>query len=73
MFFCDLDRRTNPLSLIPGGFVVAVRGKNNRVVNYPNVKNTKMYIDKALEEGALEAWVVGKNEDFDFNRFEAED
>jgi len=72
-FFCDIDYRTNELSQKPGGFVVQVTRQDGKRISYPNVKNPKMYIEVALRSGAKEAHVIGRNGDFDFNKFEIKD
>jgi len=62
-FICGLEYRTNYLSLQPGGFVIGVWNKKGRYVEQPNIKNPKMYIAKALKEGAKKAIIVGRNTD----------
>jgi hypothetical protein len=51
--------RTNPLSLISGGYTVRVIKKDGKELDCSNIKNAKAFIRKVLQDSEVkEAYVV---------------
>jgi hypothetical protein len=48
-FTCGDEWRINPLSFKPGGVTVISVDKNNRHIEYPRIKNPRMYIAEILK------------------------
>ena len=63
MFIVDRRYRTNPLSKKPGGFTVGILREDGKKLYYPNVKNTKLFITKAVENGAVKGWVAKRDDE----------
>jgi len=65
MFLVDEKYQTNQLSHQLGGFVVGIKRSDGKVYTYPRVKNPKMYIEQAIEGGAVKGWVICKMKDLE--------
>jgi hypothetical protein len=53
------EYRTNPLSLIPGGYTVMVEYKDGTILFYDKIKNPNAYIEMIyLNQDVKEATVV---------------
>jgi hypothetical protein len=63
MFIVDRQYRVNPLSLKPGGYTVGILREDGKKLYYPNVKNSKMFIEAAIKNGAVQGWVAKRSDE----------
>jgi hypothetical protein len=54
------EYRTNPLSLVPGGYSVMVEFKDGNILIYDNIKSPHAYIQKLMDNPDVRTASIAK-------------